>query len=381
MNPVLQAFLIALALSLVLTPLARQLAWSIGFLDRPTTILKTQRQPVAYLGGLAVALAFGVAVLWVKFRSMPSVGFEPWPWGLERGRGVYAIGLGGLIALLLGLLDDKHALSPKVKFLGQLVGALVLVACGLRLRFIRHEGLSLVLTVLWVLTLTNALNFVDIMDGLAASVTLAASLAFMAFALNGARPDDALASAALAGACAGFLPLNWRPAKIYLGDAGSHFLGFTLAAVSLNLRYSHQNELAVFSPLVILALPLFDLALMIVIRSRKGIPPWKGSPDHVPLRLRHLGLGVPRVVLLLSALTAALGVLVYAASFLVLRQALLLWALLGMAAVLVAAWLMSIQMPHDLALPSALAAKAVTRSRRPSAKRRSSTPSGGKKRA
>jgi len=358
MHPTLVAFLGSAVLALALTPAARSLAWAIGFLDRPSTALKTQRQPVAYLGGVAVALAFGLCLFWVKLGLAPSSGYAPWPLGLERGRGIYAIGLGGLIALVLGLLDDKHALSPQLKFLGQFVGALVLVACGLRVRFIHNEALSMALTVLWVLTLTNALNFVDIMDGLAASVGLAASLAFLAFALHGERLDDGLAAAALAGACAGFLPYNWRPASIYLGDAGSHFLGFSLAAISLNLRYSHQNELAVFSPLVILALPLFDLALMIVIRTRKGIPPWKGSPDHVPLRLKHLGLGVPRVVLLLAGATAGMGAVVYAASFLSLRQSLLLWALLGAAGIMLAAWLMAIQMPHDIPAPMTPAKKA-----------------------
>jgi UDP-GlcNAc:undecaprenyl-phosphate GlcNAc-1-phosphate transferase len=347
MQPILTAFVLAAVLSLLLTPLARKVAWAVGFLDRPNTALKTQRQPVAYLGGVAVALAFGLSVLWVKFTQAPSQGFSPWIFGLEKGRGVYAIGLGGLIALVLGLLDDKHALSPKVKFLGQLAGAVVLLSFGLRLRFVSHPLLSGVLTVLWVLTVTNALNFVDIMDGLAASVGLAASLAFCAFAANGGRLDDALAAAALAGACAGFLPLNWRPARIYLGDAGSHFLGFSLAAISLNLRYSHQNELAVFSPLVILALPLFDLGLMIVIRTHKGIPPWKGSPDHVPLRLRVVGFSVPQVVAILAGATAALGATVYAASFLSLRQSLLLWAALAAAAFLMGAWFMSIEMPHD----------------------------------
>jgi UDP-GlcNAc:undecaprenyl-phosphate GlcNAc-1-phosphate transferase len=347
MQPTLAAFLFATLLSLLLTPLARRVAWSIGFLDRPTSALKTQREPVAYLGGVAVALAFGVSVLAAKFWLYPATDFEPWPLGLERGRGVYAIGLGGLIALGLGLMDDKHALSPKVKFLGQIVGALLLVAFGLRVRFVHEAWLSAGLTVLWVLTVTNAVNFIDIMDGLAASVGLAASAAFCAFALHAGRVNDALAAAALAGACLGFLPQNWRPARIYLGDAGSHFLGFTLAGISLNLSYSHQNELAVFSPLVILALPLFDLALMIVIRTRKGIPPWKGSPDHVPLRLRRLGLEVPAVVLILAGLTALLGALVYAASFLSLRQSLLLWAALAIAAFMAAGWLMSIEMPHD----------------------------------
>lgn len=343
--------LAAAALSALFTPWAIRLAWSVGFLDRPNTALKTHRQPVAYLGGLSIAAAFGVALLAVKFLLAPSQGYAAWPLGLERGRGVYAIGLGGLLALVLGLLDDKKAMGPGAKFLGQIAGALVLVACGLRVRFVESAWLSALLTVLWVVTVTNALNFVDIMDGLAAGVGVASAAAFWAFAQHGGRQDDALAAAALAGACLGFLPKNWRPAKVYMGDAGSHFLGFVLSAISLNLRYSHQNELAVFSPLVILALPLFDVTLMVVIRTRKGIPPWKGSPDHVPLRLRALGWSVERVVLTLSLVTLAVGGVVYAASFLLLRQALLAWGALGLAAVMLAAWLISIRMPHDAPAP------------------------------
>jgi UDP-GlcNAc:undecaprenyl-phosphate GlcNAc-1-phosphate transferase len=278
---------------------------------------------------------------------MRSVGFAHWPFDLDRARGIYAIGFGGLLALALGLLDDRKALGPGLKFFGQMAGAAVLVISGLRVRFVTQEWLSVPLTVLWVVTVTNALNFVDILDGLAASVCAASAFVFWAFALHGDRPNDAVAAAALAGACLGFLPYNWKPARIYMGDAGSHFLGFTLAAISLNLRYSHQNGLAVFSPLVILFLPLFDLGLMIVVRTRKGIPPWKGSPDHVPLRLKALGLPVPGVALLLSGLTFLLGALVYGASFLSLPRALVVWVGLAVLALAAGAWLMSIRMPHD----------------------------------
>jgi UDP-GlcNAc:undecaprenyl-phosphate GlcNAc-1-phosphate transferase len=347
MSPYLTAFFAAAVLALSLTPLAIRIAWSIGFLDRPNTALKTQRQPVAYLGGLAVALAFVGALFSVKAWRLPTLDQGVWPAGLHVLRGVYAITLGGLIALGLGLLDDKRSLSPRAKFLGQVAGAVVLVLCGIRVRFISLPWVSVAVTVLWVVTVTNALNFIDIMDGLAASFSLVASLAFLAFALNSGRTNDALAAAVLAGACLGFLPYNFQPARIYLGDAGSHFLGFALSAISLNLGYSHQNELAVFSPVAILALPLFDLLLMIVIRTRKGIPPWKGSPDHVPLRLRTLGWSVRRVVLTLSGTTAAVSSVIYAASFLPLRAALLAWAVFGLASLALAAWLMSIEMPHD----------------------------------
>lgn len=343
----LLAFLAAVILAAAFTPLAIRLAWATDFLDRPISPLKTQREPVAYLGGPAIALAFGLAVLLVKFTLAPSRGFAAWPLGLERGRGVYAIGLGGVLALGLGLLDDRKALGPGLKFLGQLAGALVLVLCGLRVRFVSSAWLSAVLTVLWVVTVTNALNFVDILDGLAGSVCAAGALVFCVFALHGGRENDALAAAALAGACLGFLPFNWKPARVYMGDAGSHFLGFTLAAISLNLRYSHQNGLAVLAPLVILFLPLFDLALMIVIRTRKGLAPWKGSPDHTPLRLKALGLSVPAVALCLSGLTLGLGMLVYGASFLDLDRALWVWAGLGASALAAALWLMGIPMPHD----------------------------------
>ncbi len=294
------------------------------------------RQPVAYMGGLAVALAFLAALFGVKAWLLPTTDQGAWPASLQVLRGVYAIALGGFIALGLGLLDDKHALSPRAKLLGQLGGAVVLVCCGLRVRFINPPWASILVTILWVVTVTNALNFVDIMDGLAASVGLVAAMAFMAFALNSGRSNDALAAAALGGALLGFLPYNFQPARIYLGDAGSHFLGFVLSAISLSLGYSHQNELAVFSPLAILALPLFDLLLMIVIRTRKGIPPWKGSPDHVPLRLRALGWSVSSGwFLTLSGLTLATGrLMVYAASFLPLgcNGLLLAWAVLGLAA-------------------------------------------------
>ena len=344
MYPYALALLFAAAATALLTPVAMRLAQGWGFLDRPNTSLKVHAKPVPYLGGLAMAAGFAAAVLAVKWRYLPAEGFAPWPLGLEKLRGVLAILLGGGIALGLGLVDDRHALSPQVKFLGQTLGAGVLVLVGLRLRFVHPEWLAVPLTILWVVAITNAMNFVDIMDGLAASVGAAASLGFLAFALNAGRYNDSLAAAALAGCCLGFLAFNWSPAKVYMGDAGSHFLGFCLAAIALNLQYSHQNALAVFSPLAILALPVFDVLLMTVIRLRKGIPPWKGSPDHVPLRLRALGLSKEQVVLILTGLTLALSALTYVASFFKLGTALLVWAALGLAAVLAGAWLMSIPM-------------------------------------
>lgn len=347
MAPYFIALALSFAFCLGLTPLAMRLARKLDFMDYPNTALKAHRRPVPYLGGLAIFLAYAAAVLIAKLVFFPATYHEPWIFNLHLLRGVYAILAGGLAALALGLIDDAHVLSPKAKLLGQVGGAVILVACGLRLRFVENEILSTLLTIFWVVTVTNAVNFVDIMDGLAAGVTGIASLGFLLFAYNAGRFNDTIAAAALAGACFAFLAYNFAPARVFMGDAGSHFLGFALAAISLNLSYSHQNFLAVFSPLVILGLPLFDLMLMTVIRTRKGIPPWKGSPDHIPLRLRALGLGKVQVVLILYAATALLSLLVYAASFLSNNAALLVWAGLGLGGAALGAWLMSIEMPHD----------------------------------
>jgi UDP-GlcNAc:undecaprenyl-phosphate GlcNAc-1-phosphate transferase len=344
--PYLSVFALALALCAGLTPLAMRLARALGVMDRPNTPLKVQRQPVPYLGGVAMFLAFALALAFAKLRFFPHPS-GLWPAFLDVFRGIYAILAGAFFSLVLGLVDDARVLSPKAKAAGQALIALLLVVLGLRVRFVHEAWLSALLTVFWVVAISNAVNFVDIMDGLAAGVGGLASLGFFIFSVHAGRVDDSIASLALAGACAGFLIFNFDPARVYMGDAGSLFLGFTLSAIALNENYSHQNQLAVFSPFLLLALPIFDLALMTFIRTRKGIPPWKGSPDHIPLRLKALGLGKRQVVLSLYGATAFLGAAAYLASFLKDSDALLVWGALGLGAFFLGAWLVGIPMPHD----------------------------------
>jgi UDP-GlcNAc:undecaprenyl-phosphate GlcNAc-1-phosphate transferase len=284
----------------------------------------------------------------VKFVFFPYHGEDKWWADLHLMRGIYAILLGGFVSLVLGLVDDARALSPAVKLFGQIAGAALLTLVGLRIRFVGNEALSIVLTIFWVVAITNAMNFIDIMDGLAAGVAAVAAAGFFVFSTHAGMVNNSLAAAALAGACLGFVVFNFSPARIYMGDAGSHFLGFTLSAIAINLRYSHENILAVFTPLIILALPIFDVILMTVIRSKKGIRPWHGSPDHIPLRLKALGWPVPRVVITLWAATAVLTLVAWNLSFLSDRMALLAWAAIGFSGIGLAVWLMGIVMPHDL---------------------------------
>jgi UDP-GlcNAc:undecaprenyl-phosphate/decaprenyl-phosphate GlcNAc-1-phosphate transferase len=344
--PFAVSFGLAAGFCLISTPLAMKLARKWGFLDRPNTALKRHATPVPYLGGAALFLGFFLSLSLSKVLFFPHA-MGLWPAMLDVFRGIYSIALGGFLSLCLGLVDDAKALTPKVKFLGQIGAALVLMACGIRIQFVREPWLSAALTVLWVVGISNALNFVDIMDGLAAGVAGLAALGFFAFSVQAGRYNDSIVALALAGSCLGFLAFNFAPAKVYMGDAGSLFLGFTLAAIAINEGYSSRNLVAVFSPVLILALPIFDMLLMSVIRLRKGIPPWKGSPDHIPLRLRALGLSKVQTVLALYAATAALTALALGASRLSDRHAVLVWAALGLAAVFAGAWLMGIPMPHD----------------------------------
>jgi UDP-GlcNAc:undecaprenyl-phosphate GlcNAc-1-phosphate transferase len=144
------------------------------------------------------------------------------------------------------------------------------------------------LTVFWVLAVTNALNIIDILDGLAAGVSAIAALSIAIANFMAGRQAVGFLSIVLAGAVLGFLRHNFHPAKIYLGDAGSLFIGFMLAALSMNAGYTRANLLAVTSPILILGIPLFDLVLVMWIRWRNGTPIMKGSPDHFALRLRRL---------------------------------------------------------------------------------------------
>jgi UDP-GlcNAc:undecaprenyl-phosphate GlcNAc-1-phosphate transferase len=207
----------------------------------------------------------------------------------DFGQETLGLLLSGSIALMVGLIDDFGALSPLQKLLGQALAATVLIRSGvyIKLEFL-PVWIAIPLTVLWILAVTNALNVIDILDGLAAGVAAIAALSIAIANFMAGRHAVALLSVVLAGAVLGFLRHNFHPAKIYLGDSGSLFIGFMLAALSMNAGYTRANLLAVVSPVLILGIPLFDLMLVIWIRWRNGIPVMKGSPDHFALRLRRL---------------------------------------------------------------------------------------------
>lgn len=286
------AFILSFVFALYWTPLMRQAALQLGIVDRPDGKLKQHADAVPYLGGIAVYIAFLFTV------------------GVFTEFGVQILGLllSGSIMLMVGLIDDFGILTSTQKLLGETLAALVLIKSGtyIRLEFLPWY-VAMPLTMLWILAVTNALNIIDILDGLASGVAVIAALAIAAANFMAGRNEVAFLSIVLAGAGLGFLRHNFHPARIYLGDAGSLFIGFMLAALSMNAGYTRMNLLAVLSPILILGLPLFDLALVMVIRWLNGIPMTKGSPDHFALRLRRCNLSVRETAITSYVVAALLG--------------------------------------------------------------------------
>lgn len=288
-------FALSLVLALYFTPVARQAALRFGIVDHPDGHLKHQAEPVPYLGGLAVFLAYliGLGIV-LPFDHM-----------------LLGLLLAGTLTLLVGLVDDFGVLTPAAKIAGQAVAVFALLRSGAVIELAEvPPSLRWPLAALWLLGVANAFNLLDIMDGLAAGVGAIAGIALAAVAVTTGQLQLGACALALAGALCGFAVFNYHPARIYLGDAGSLAIGISLGAITLALRWSDRSPAGFLAPLVILAVPLADTAYVSVLRARAGKPFWHGSPDHFPLRLRRvLGGRVRPTVLICYAITAAGGVL------------------------------------------------------------------------
>ncbi|MCG3203911.1 MAG: putative undecaprenyl-phosphate N-acetylglucosaminyl 1-phosphate transferase [Elusimicrobia bacterium] len=277
------AFGCALILGLLLTPMARWLAIRFNIFDHPHTAVKTHKTPIPYLGGLAIFLSFSISMIFIRlFTSFPS--------GTLRSlRGIL---IGGAIIVLLGVVDDikHHGLHYRTKFIFQIATAFLVAYFGIRINFVNPSWLALILTLVWVVGITNAFNLIDIMDGLASGVAIVATLAFLFITLPTEELYVNLAAASLCGAALGFFPYNLSTKlKIFMGDSGSLFLGFVCGSLALGTSYGNQTELGVFAPLLILCLPIYDTLFVFAMRLKRGVSPFLGSKDHFALRLEMLG--------------------------------------------------------------------------------------------
>jgi UDP-GlcNAc:undecaprenyl-phosphate GlcNAc-1-phosphate transferase len=274
------------------TPIARAAALRFGVVDEPDGKLKNHAEPVPYFGGLAVYLAVLIPLcLFYTFDAR-----------------ILAVLLAGSLVLLLGLIDDFGVLTPAAKFIGQLIAAIVLVKGDVWIRVESFPlSLNLILTILWVIGMTNAFNIIDIMDGLSAGIALIGSIVLFIVALLNQHHMIAIFTITLVGSLAGFLPYNFRPAKIYMGDTGSMFLGMTLGALAIIGDYSDRNRLAFFNPVLIFGVAIFDTVYVMLLRAIRGRAVFLGSRDHFALRLKTIGWTTERIVLGCYFLAILLG--------------------------------------------------------------------------
>jgi UDP-GlcNAc:undecaprenyl-phosphate GlcNAc-1-phosphate transferase len=289
-------FASALVLAVGGTPLVRRLALRLGVLDQPNA-RKIHVNPIPLLGGLAIYAAFIAALLIFGSRF--------------RIDELLSILVGASLVSFLGVWDDRRGLSPFLKLAGQILAASILLFTGVYIGTFPWQWVNLLVTLGWVIVITNAMNLLDNMDGLSGGVGAAAAIYFLLLAAMNDQYLVGALSAALVGACIGFLVYNFNPASIFMGDAGSLFLGFVLAAVGIKLRFPEGLEIVTWMvPVLILGLPLFDTTLVIISRLRRGLNPLTTpGKDHVSHRLVALGYTRREAVLICYLICAGLGVI------------------------------------------------------------------------
>ena len=297
----LYLFLMAFLACMVLSPVTVWLAWRVGAVDRPGA-RKIHTAAIPRIGGAAVYAAFTFTIL--RNQQIP---MEVW-----------GILLGGTIIFILGFVDDCRQLSARARLFWQAVAAFAVALFGLHLSFPLRMPfgypIAVLLSVIWLVGITNAFNFMDGIDGLASSMGAVCALLFLGLGWNSSQYALSFMSAALAGSCAGFLTINWRPARAFLGDSGSTFIGFILGCLALYGSWATNNPVvAISTPLLILGIPIFDIIYTTVSRIRNGsirnVREWLeyAGKDHFHHRLMYLGMKAEYAVGFIVLLNVCLG--------------------------------------------------------------------------
>ena len=303
MGMVAAALVVAFLVALVATPVVKSLAFKMGAVDVPKDNRRMHDHPIPRMGGLAIYLGFLLSVL-IFLDLTPSM------------RGML---LGATIIVVLGIFDDIYALGAKLKFLIQIGAALVAVLSGNVIETLSNPNvfssnlywdlgwLSIPVTVLWIVAITNAVNLIDGLDGLACGVSTISALTMLVISLAVADAPVAIVMAALAGGCIGFLPYNLNPAKIFMGDTGSTFLGFILAVMSIQGLFKFYTIISFAVPFLMLGLPIFDTCFAFIRRIAHGQSPMHPDRSHVHHRLIDMGFNQKQAVAVLYIISAILG--------------------------------------------------------------------------
>ncbi|MCD8188781.1 MAG: undecaprenyl/decaprenyl-phosphate alpha-N-acetylglucosaminyl 1-phosphate transferase [Clostridiales bacterium] len=331
------ALLVALLVSLATTPVSMVLATRLGAIDMPgikgtDSERHLHTRPTPRMGGLAIYLGFFFSALL----------FVP------MGRKMVSMLIGATIIVFLGILDDIYDLKASHKFCVQILAAAVALVGGNKITFFSRLSmdangghfslgwLSIPVTILWIVLITNAVNLIDGLDGLAAGVSSISAISLVFIALTYSNTSVAIITGALAGACIGFLPYNIAPAKIFMGDTGSTFIGYILAVASIQGLFKFYAVISFVIPFFMLGLPIFDVCYAVLLRVSHGENPMKADRKHVHYRLIDMGFSTKQTVAVLYICSAILGVTAVVITTTGLGRALVLLVALGAAATVAA---------------------------------------------
>lgn len=297
-------FLAAFILTFIQMPFTIKIAKKKGFLDVPKDERRVHKKPIPVGGGIAMVIS--VSILMVYF--------------LPINKNLILTLIASLIIAISGLYDDKEGLSPKLKFLFQILAAVILIIGGMKIEFFTnpfdsHDALlilnilSIPVTIFWVCGITNTINLIDGLDGLASGVSMICAISMFFITYKMGRYDVSLVCALVAGACLGFLPFNFNPAKIFMGDTGALYLGFMLSYISISGFLKQAAILMIFVPVLILGVPVFDTAFAMVRRKLSGKSMVEADKGHLHHRLLKMGLNQRQTVVILYSISAIFGVL------------------------------------------------------------------------
>ena len=302
---VLLALLTALVISFLMTPVVKTFAYKVGAIDVPKDERRMHKVPIPRLGGLAIFIGFMVSILlFLDIRGNPQM---------------QSILLGAVVIVVLGVVDDIMALPALLKFVVQIVAALIPATHGVRILAFSNPnifsdnlywvlgGLSIPVTVLWIVAITNSVNLIDGLDGLANGVSAISATTMLVIAMMASEAQVAVVMAALVGASVGFMPYNLNPAKMFMGDTGATFLGYILATMSIQGLFKYYAVISFVVPFLILGLPIFDTAFAFIRRIAHGQSPMHADRSHIHHRLIDMGLNQKQAVATLYVISAILG--------------------------------------------------------------------------
>ena len=294
---------VAAVVSFLATPMVKNLAYKVGAIDVPKDNRRMHKVPIPRLGGLAIFLAFLLSVL--VFAKID--------------RQMQGILLGATMIVVLGVMDDIMALNALPKLIVQILAAGIAVYHGCVIRFVSNPNVfssmtylnlgwwSYPITIIWIVAITNAVNLIDGLDGLASGVSTISAMTMLVIAILVSEQQVAIVMAALAGACLGFMPYNKNPAKMFMGDTGSTFLGYILATYSIQGLFKYYAIVSFAVPFLVLGLPIFDTAFAIVRRVARGQSPMTPDRGHIHHRMMDMGLNQKQTVAALYVVSSLLG--------------------------------------------------------------------------